>query len=1733
MNLLNDIATLPPQEQATVISRLVAQHAKITNADAQQAEALKQGIQKMLYERTLQRINAGMPIVGSSTTPTQHAPGSAASTGPNMPMYPQQGQPVLYPQFPGYPQGQAPMLMPMGGQMVPGQPGYPPSSAPYAGGPVRQPQMYPMQQAVYPPGASGYPMQYHPQYAARPQMPPMQRQRQPPSYSQAASRTANVYIPDEPKERPKRAATKNVKYTFEEDEADEEEDEEEEEEEEKEAEEASKTPVSSKATTASTGKKPKAKKAKKEEQETIDEEELDQMDGDFDQEGPSIEKILSYRRTLDARGDEFLIKYRGKSYLHTEWIPRSELISEPGGSTRVKRFLGKPLSQHHFSPQHVFDPRFTQVDKIIGEYKDDKGGLFYLVKWCAQTYETVTWESKGDILNRTAPPSSPAKPFWDEEEDEGEMVGGESSFKTSGQQKLAEFQDRKIPPIQTSFVRPSVNAWTALEESPKYKDGHELRKYQLEGLNWLTFCWLKHQSCIIADEMGLGKTIQTVSFLNLISTKFKAPGPFLVVAPLSTLPHWEREFAGWTNLRVLTYHGSQPSREVMYEYEFFYLDSKGQPIQGVYKFDVLITTYEMANMGIAHLRGIPWKVGIFDEAHRLKNVASKSSENLKMYHIEHKILATGTPIQNSLDELFALLNFMEPNRFPDAEQFHFHFGNLKRSEDVVRLQELLRPIMLRRLKEDVEKTIPVKEETIIEVELTAVQKRLYKAILEKNLGFLMKGASGTNVSNLMNTMMELRKCCIHPYLIKGSEEAILADYQPTSVDDQYNCMISACGKLVLLDKLLKRLFENNHKVLIFSQMTKCLDLLEDYLKYRHYPHERIDGTIRGDLRQAAIDRFNEPTSNSFIFLLCTRAGGVGINLTSADTVVIFDSDWNPQNDLQAQARCHRIGQTKSVKVYRLITRGTYEREMFDRAGLKLGLDRAVLQHMGPAATSTGELSHPSPTGLDKREVEMLLKKGAYGLVMENDEDSLKFCEEDIDQILARRTVVVKHDNATGEGQSSGPSIFSKASFTASTEDDSVDMDDPNFWENWAKRLNTDSSTLQQSISTDEPRMKRHFKRLRAFDAWNSTLTDEINALKSATDEIPATTATASLGLWNAEERSSFLNSLLLFGANSSKVQQSSNDRSSIEIYSCIKAFVRYCIDCISVQDSDTKFKQDIEKTLLGAIATITDSNPNVRSDEDAQQQQQQESIPAELDKASFAKDEIPFPNASKVQCLQFISFLKRSSPHVKEFVQKNAYECLMRLLLLEFFRQVCEYYGVSQERSNLVSLPLVGGTLGFEATWSKQDDVKLLLSIQQNGFCQETFSQLEFSVPATVEEVMGRFKKVIISLEKRSQTESRLQIEALKDSSIKRRRPDHGLLGVDENVESVVVRSRNKRSPVTNLDVQQWNQDTPVTRSFLVIALQWGLPSVDENVTPYEQEGARDWSEFRSKSTELAQLTDNELELLGQSLVSHIHSQADGRTRRGRVPKGVQREERELDDSNPTITLADICFPISLIFAKKLIKVIDLFDTIRLEILPKASLLAEGQERKIRKAQGIPKWWDASVHDSEFVLGLEKHGISPEGLKTLFMEDEEFSFHSKRLSEPLDQGTVFKRIESISESIVRYLSMQQKALATRPSPKQHRSHLRRTNWADDEGEDAFSGPSSELSWDESLGHDEGRHRKLRNQPELLPIEEASLDDLDDPLVAPSADQTLEMLAHSLPIRIREYSHNDHIELILI
>ncbi|KAK1330642.1 hypothetical protein QTO34_010838 [Cnephaeus nilssonii] len=530
-----------------------------------------------------------------------------------------------------------------------------------------------------------------------------------------------------------------------------------------------------------------------------------------------VDKILSSRIVkkevspgvmIDT--EEFFVKYKNYSYLHCEWATEQQLLKDKRIQQKIKRFKLRQAQRAHFfadMEEEPFNPDYVEVDRVLEvSFCEDKDTgepvIYYLVKWCSLPYEDSTWELKEDV----------------------DLA------------KIVEFEQlQSSRPDTRHLERPPSNIWKKIDQSRDYKNGNQLREYQLEGLNWLLFNWYNRRNCILADEMGLGKTIQSITFLyEILLTGIR--GPFLIIAPLSTIANWEREFRTWTDINVVVYHGSLISRQMIQRYEMYFRDSQGRIIRGAYRFQAIITTFEMILGGCAELNAIEWRCVIIDEAHRLKNKNCKLLEGLKLMNLEHKVLLTGTPLQNTVEELFSLLHFLEPLRFPSESTFMQEFGDLKTEEQVQKLQAILKPMMLRRLKEDVEKKLAPKEETIIEVELTNIQKKYYRAILEKNFSFLSKGAGQTNVPNLVNTMMELRKCCNHPYLIKGAEEKILGEfrdtYNPAASDFHLQAMIQSAGKLVLIDKLLPKMKAGGHKVLIFSQMVRCLDILEDYLIHK-------------------------------------------------------------------------------------------------------------------------------------------------------------------------------------------------------------------------------------------------------------------------------------------------------------------------------------------------------------------------------------------------------------------------------------------------------------------------------------------------------------------------------------------------------------------------------------------------------------------------------------------------------------------------------------------------------------------------------------------------------------------------------------------------------------------------------------------------------------------------------------------------------------------------------------
>ncbi|GAA6230377.1 chromodomain-helicase-DNA-binding protein 4-like isoform X1 [Lates japonicus] len=717
---------------------------------------------------------------------------------------------------------------------------------------------------------------------------------------------------------------------------------------------------------------------------------------------------------------EFFAKWSNMSYWHCSWVTELQLelhcqvmfrnyqrkndMDEPppidfgdGEEDKsVKRKNKDPMYAQLEEKYLRFGIKFEwlMIHRILNHSVDRKNNVHYLIKWRELPYDQATWEAE----DMDVPEFDPYKlQYWNHRE---LMMGEEGrpgkKIKVKGRVK------RPDRPPENPVIDPTIK----FERQPEYLDstGGTLHPYQLEGLNWLRFSWAQGTDTILADEMGLGKTVQTAVFLYSLYKEGHSKGPFLVSAPLSTIINWEREFEMWApDMYVVTYVGDKDSRAVIRENEFSFEDnairggkkaSRMKKDSSV-KFHVLLTSYELITIDMAILGSIDWACLVVDEAHRLKNNQSKFFRVLNNYPLQHKLLLTGTPLQNNLEELFHLLNFLTPERFSNLEGFLEEFADIAKEDQIKKLHDMLGPHMLRRLKADVFKHMPSKTELIVRVELSPMQKKYYKFILTKNFEALNTKGGGNQVS-LLNVVMDLKKCCNHPYLFPAA--AMEAPKMPNGMYDG-QALTKAAGKLLLLQKMMRKLKEGGHRVLIFSQMTKMLDLLEDFLENEGYKYERIDGGITGGMRQEAIDRFNAPGAQQFAFLLSTRAGGLGINLATADTVIIYDSDWNPHNDIQAFSRAHRIGQNKKVMIYRFVTKASVEERITQVAKKKMMLTHLVVRP--GLGSKTGSMSKQELDDILKFGTEELFKDEGEGENKEEDSSIIHYDDKAIDRLLDR------------------------------------------------------------------------------------------------------------------------------------------------------------------------------------------------------------------------------------------------------------------------------------------------------------------------------------------------------------------------------------------------------------------------------------------------------------------------------------------------------------------------------------------------------------------------------------------------------------------------------------------------------------------------------------------------------------------------------------------------------------
>lgn len=653
---------------------------------------------------------------------------------------------------------------------------------------------------------------------------------------------------------------------------------------------------------------------------------------DYVDDSPYVEKVVRHRLKdgLELQYDsgrhefEYFIKWQGKSHLHDTW-ETIEGLRNMRGFRKVENYFRKVVEQEldirfgddippETKEQFFLDRErdedafedFTKVERVVN-VREGEDETEYYVKWKGLTYEECTWELASDISHEF-------------------------------QDKIDQYLDRSSRSWQSDRRETNLDTrsrMVKLDSQPSYIQGGELRSFQLKGLNFLCLNWTRGNNVILADEMGLGKTVQTVSFLSWLRNERRQEGPSLVVAPLSVIPAWCDTFNHWApDINYVVYLGPEDARNIIRENELIVGGNPKKP-----KFNVLVTSYEFILQDWQFLQTIKWQTLAVDEAHRLKNRESQLYARLVGFGVPCKVLITGTPIQNNLAELSALLDFLNPGKVNIDEDLD-SLSAVDAQEKLEELHKSIAPYILRRTKETVESDLPPKTEKIIRVELSDVQLDYYKNILTRNYSALCD-ATGGHKNSLLNIMMELKKISNHPYMFPGAEERVLAG--SIRREDQIKGLITSSGKMMLLDQLLSKLKKDGHRVLIFSQMVKMLDILGDYLSLRGYKFQRLDGTIAAGPRRMAINHFNADESEDFCFLLSTRAGGLGINLMTADTVVIFDSDWNPQADLQAMARAHRIGQKRPVNIYRLVSKETVEEEVLERARNKLLLEYLTIQ----------------------------------------------------------------------------------------------------------------------------------------------------------------------------------------------------------------------------------------------------------------------------------------------------------------------------------------------------------------------------------------------------------------------------------------------------------------------------------------------------------------------------------------------------------------------------------------------------------------------------------------------------------------------------------------------------------------------------------------------------------------------------------------------------------------------
>ncbi|KAI0296669.1 SNF2 family N-terminal domain-containing protein [Russula brevipes] len=647
--------------------------------------------------------------------------------------------------------------------------------------------------------------------------------------------------------------------------------------------------------------------------------------------------------------------------------------------------LGKAVLSFHTLAEREEQKRIERISKerLKALKADDEEAYMKLIDTAKDTRITHLLKQTDTYLDSLA-----QAVLAQQTENPVDMMDEGTSEETFGGHKS--FDDSQEDNGKIDYYAVAHRIKEKVTRQPSLLIGGTLKDYQVKGLQWMVSLYNNRLNGILADEMGLGKTIQTISLVAFLIEVKKQKGPYLVVVPLSTMTNWSGEFAKWAPaVKTISYKGNPMQRRAL------------QSELRVNQFQVLLTTYEYIIKDRPILSKMRWVHMIIDEGHRMKNTQSKLAQTLTTYyHARYRLILTGTPLQNNLPELWSLLNFVLPKIFNSVksfdEWFNTPFANsgtpdkieLNEEEALLiirRLHKVLRPFLLRRLKKDVEAELPDKVEKVVKVKMSALQAQLYKQMKKYKMiadGNDKPGKSG-GVKGLSNELMQLRKICQHPFLFESVEDKI----NPAGLIDEK--LIRTSGKIELLSRILPKFFSTGHRVLIFFQMTKVMDIMEDFLKMMGWKYLRLDGGTKTEERAGHVQQFNAKDSDITVFILSTRAGGLGLNLQTADTVIIFDSDWNPHADLQAQDRAHRIGQTKSVRILRFITEKSVEEAMYARARYKLDIDDKVIQ--------AGRFDNKST----QEEQEEFLRSILEADQEEENEEAGDMNDEEINEIIAR------------------------------------------------------------------------------------------------------------------------------------------------------------------------------------------------------------------------------------------------------------------------------------------------------------------------------------------------------------------------------------------------------------------------------------------------------------------------------------------------------------------------------------------------------------------------------------------------------------------------------------------------------------------------------------------------------------------------------------------------------------